>query len=234
MKGHVNGEIAKSNIHNNNVIVKIAVKKDDKHFYFFIKRLIDIIGSIVGLFITAPFILLFSVICLLGENKGPIFFKQKRIGKNGKVFTIYKFRSMIIDAEKKLKENEFLYKKYLQNNFKLEQSEDPRITKFGRFIRKTSIDELPQFINVLKGEMSLVGPRPVVFEELEEYKDRKDLFLSVKPGLTGYWQASGRSEVGYPERVEIELYYVHNKCLLFDFKILFKTVVQVIHKKGAY
>ena len=141
---------------------------------------------------------------------------------------------MVFDAEQKLKENQLLYQKYLENNYKLEQDEDPRITKFGRFIRKTSLDEFPQFINVLKGEMSLVGPRPVVDEELREYQDKVYEFLSVKPGITGYWQASGRSDVGYPERVDFELYYVFNKSLLLDIKIIFKTIVQVIYKKGAY
>lgn len=202
--------------------------------YHFTKRIIDIVGSIVGIFITFPFILVFSVLYLFGKNKGPMFFKQERIGKNGGKFIIYKFRSMVKDAEKKLKENEALYQKYVQNNFKLEPGEDPRITRFGIFIRKTSIDELPQFFNVLKGEMSLVGPRPVVLEELNEYKERTKEFLSVKPGMTGYWQACGRSEVGYPERVNIELYYVFNKTLLLDIKIIFKTIVQVIYKKGAY
>lgn len=126
-----------------------------------------------------------------------------------------------------------LYQKYIQNNYKLEPEEDPRITGIGRF-KKTSLDELPQFINVLKGEMSLVGPRPVVKEELAEYKSRKDLFLSVKPGITGYWQVSGRSDVGYPERVDLELHYVYNQSVLFDIKILFLTLLHVLLRKGAY
>ncbi|WP_328820868.1 sugar transferase [Peribacillus faecalis] len=199
-----------------------------------LKRFIDIFGSIVGLLLTIPVYLVLFCCYRIGDNKGPMFFKQKRIGKNGNEFYIYKFRSMVMDAEKKLKENQVLYAKYIQNDYKLEPSEDPRITKLGAFIRKTSLDELPQFYNVLKGNMSLVGPRPVVEEELREYKNRVEEFLSVKPGITGYWQASGRSDVKYPERVDIELYYVYNQSIILDIKIMFKTVFQVIARKGAY
>ncbi|OIK10585.1 multidrug MFS transporter [Bacillus sp. MUM 116] len=202
--------------------------------YLFIKRLIDIVGAAVGILLTLPCLIVLSSFYLLGPNKGPIFFKQIRLGKNGEKFYIYKFRSMVVDAENKLKENKDLYQKYIKSNFKLEQNEDPRITSFGRFIRKTSLDELPQFFNVLKGDMSLVGPRPVVLEELNEYKDKKSEFLSVKPGITGYWQVCGRSDVGYPERVNIELYYVYNQSLLLDVKIILKTIFQVIVRKGAY
>ncbi|MCP9280273.1 multidrug MFS transporter [Bacillus wiedmannii] len=194
----------------------------------------DLIGAIVGLIIFSPIFLLISILYMTGDNKGPIFFKQIRMGKNGKEFYIYKFRSMIVNAEEKLKRNEILYRKYIDNNYKLEPSEDPRITKVGQFLRKTSLDELPQFLNVLKGDMSLVGPRPVVQEELMEYGKRKDEFLSVKPGLTGYWQVSGRSDVGYPERVELELHYIYNCSILFDMKIIFLTMVHVIMRKGAY
>ena len=141
---------------------------------------------------------------------------------------------MIVNAEEKLVENEVLYKKYINNNFKLEQDDDPRITKIGRFLRRTSLDEFPQFFNVLKGEMSLVGPRPTVEEELKYYNEKIGDFLSVKPGVTGYWQASGRSNIGYPRRVDIELYYIYNQSLALDIKILFKTIIQVVKRKGAY
>ncbi|WP_312098381.1 sugar transferase [Niallia sp.] len=211
-----------------------ANTKDVANLYGVLKRMMDLIGAIVGIILTFPIMILLTTFYLFGENKGSILFKQKRIGKNGREFYIYKFRSMVVDAERKLKENETLFKKYVENNFKLEQDEDPRITKFGKFIRKTSLDELPQFLNVLKGEMSLVGPRPVVVEELSEYGNEKAKFLSVKPGVTGYWQVCGRSNVGYPERVNVELYYVYNKSLSLDIKILFKTVIQVLLKKGAY
>lgn len=199
-----------------------------------IKRFIDIIGALTGLIISLPVFIIFLFFYLYGENKGPIFFKQLRVGKNGKEFYIIKFRSMVLNAEEKLMNNKELYQKYISNSFKLEQHEDPRITSFGRFIRKTSLDELPQFINVLVGDMSLVGPRPVIKKELQEYGDKENDFLSVKPGLTGYWQVSGRSNVGYPDRVDLEMYYVYNQTLSLDIKILLKTVVMVFLKKGAY
>jgi len=202
--------------------------------YLCLKRVMDLIGAIVGLIVFSPIFLLISILYMIGNNKGPVFFKQIRMGKNGKEFYIYKFRSMIVNAEEKLRSNEILYKKYIDNNYKLEPSEDPRITKVGQFLRKTSLDELPQFLNVLKGDMSLVGPRPVVQEELVEYGERKDEFLSVKPGLTGYWQVSGRSDVGYPERVDLELYYAYNASLWFDIKILLLTVKNVVVGRGAY
>lgn len=197
------------------------------------KRLVDIALSSLGLVILTP---LFVVLwCLIKINSpGPAMFKQKRIGMNGKPFYIYKFRSMVIDAEERLRSDPELYKKYIENNYKLEPDEDPRITRLGRFLRRTSLDELPQLINVLKGEMSIVGPRPVVHEELQEYDQLIFDFLSVKPGITGYWQVSGRSDAGYPERVDIELYYVYNQSLALDFKILLKTIVAVLKREGAY
>ncbi|MFJ8455928.1 sugar transferase [Bacillus paramycoides] len=202
--------------------------------YILTKRVLDIIGAIIGLVIFSPFFIVIPILFLIGENKGPIFFKQVRIGEKGKEFRIYKFRTMIVNAEEKLKKNKELYRKYLENNYKLEPHEDPRITKLGRFLRKTSLDEIPQFLNVLKGDMSLVGPRPVVVEELEEYQEKVHEFLSVKPGVTGYWQVSGRSNVGYPERVDLELYYVYNASFWFDIKILLLTVKNVLLSKGAY
>ncbi len=224
------------NIEPNTESFELMVKntKKDSFIYIAAKRILDICGATLGILITLPVLLIILSFYLYGQDKGPVFFQQERIGLQGKKFKIYKFRSMIVDAEKKLKDNKVLYQKYIDNNFKLEQDEDPRITNFGRFLRKSSVDELPQFINVLKGEMSLVGPRPVVTEEIGEYKNRKKDFLSVKPGLTGYWQVSGRSNVGYPERADIELFYVYNRSFFMDIKILFKTVVQVIMKKGAY
>ncbi|MGG3739463.1 sugar transferase [Aeribacillus pallidus] len=202
--------------------------------YAFTKRSIDIIGAIVGLILASPLFLIISIFYLFGDSKGPIFFKQVRVGKNGKKFHIHKFRSMIVNAEEKLKADKELYQKYLKNNYKLEPHEDPRITNLGRILRVTSLDEIPQLINVLKGEMSLVGPRPVVVEELREYGNRINEFLSVKPGLTGYWAISGRSNVDYPERVDLELYYVYNQSLLLDVKIILKTILIVLLKKGAY
>lgn len=205
-----------------------------KMSYKFAKKTIDIVGALVGLLLLVLVLIPFSFFYSVGSNKGPIFFKQQRIGQNGEVFKIYKFRSMIENAEDVLKKDEILYRKYVANNYKLEPSEDPRITLFGQFIRKTSLDELPQFINVLKGEMSLVGPRPVVEKELDEYLGRADILLMAKPGMTGYWQTCGRSNINYPERVDIELHYIYHQCLLLDLQILCKTIAQVLMRKGAY
>jgi len=207
---------------------------NDNKIYAFNKRLIDILGALIGLVFFLPLFLVISSFYLVGSQKGPVLFKQKRIGKNGEEFFIFKFRSMIINAEEHLRQNKDLYKKYIENNYKLDPSEDPRITNIGKFLRKTSLDELPQLLNVLKGDMSIVGPRPVVNEELNEYGESKAMFLSVKPGITGYWQASGRSDIGYPERVDIELYYVKNQSLLLDIKIILMTIWQVLLRKGAY
>lgn len=212
----------------------VSVPANNSRMYLSMKRTIDIIGAIFGLIVTLPLFILISLLYMVGDAKGPVFFKQIRVGQNGRRFYIYKFRSMIVDADKKLKENKELYKKYLANNYKLEPEEDPRITNIGRFLRKTSLDELPQLINVLKGNMSLVGPRPVVEEELNEYGDKVDLFLSAKPGVTGYWQVSGRSGVGYPDRVDLELFYVYNKSISLDVSIICKTIYMVLIRKGAY
>lgn len=202
--------------------------------YITLKRLFDFIVSAAAIIVLIPLLLFIASFYLYGENKGNILFKQKRIGLNGKEFYIYKFRSMVVNAEEILRKDNLLYEKYLTNNYKLDPLEDPRITRLGCFLRKTSLDELPQFFNVFKGDMSLVGPRPVLKNELLEYKERKDKFLSVKPGITGYWQANGRSNVGYPERIEIELHYVDNRSLSFDFRIILQTFVKVILRIGAY
>lgn len=209
-------------------------RKGISKFYTIVKRMSDIVLSILALVLTSPVFLLIMFFYLFGESKGPVIFSQKRYGKNGCKFNIYKFRSMNVNADEKLKSNQILYEKYIKNNYKLEPTEDPRITKIGRFLRKTSLDELPQLFNVLKGEMSIVGPRPIVEEELREYQHLKEDFLSVKPGITGHWQVSGRSEVGYPERVDLELYYVYHQSILLDLKIILKTFFIVFLKRGAY
>lgn len=203
--------------------------------YRFVKRLVDIIGGIVGLIILIPMtIILFIVKVFMKENDGSIFYKQIRVGKNEKKFKVYKYRSMCINADEKLKEylkeNESARKEFKKYH-KLKN--DPRITKVGKVLRATSLDEFPQLINVLKGEMSLVGPRPITDEEVEAYGELKNKFLSVKPGLTGYWQVNGRSNTEYEDRIKMELYYVDNASLLLDLKILLKTFVAVIKKEGA-
>lgn len=203
--------------------------------YLAIKRTCDIIVSGLALVVLVPTaFLVMAIIYRFGENKGPMIYKQRRIGKNGKPFKIWKFRSMVVNADKKLKANPELYRKYMANSYKLPAEEDPRITKFGRFIRKTSIDELPQFINIFKGDMSLVGPRPVVEPELKEYGDQVEKLLSMTPGAMGWWQASGRSNIEYPERCEVELYYIDHASLWFDIKVIFLNIVSIFKHTGAY
>lgn len=219
----------------NNIRIINKEKTNKKILYRATKRMIDIIGAIVGIIFLIPTTI---AVCLARkiskEDKGPVFYEQLRYGKNGKVFRLYKFRSMCIGADEKLKkyleENEEIRKEF-QKTHKLQN--DPRITKIGNFLRKTSLDELPQVINILKGEMSFVGPRPVVEKEVEDYGKNKDKFLSVKPGLTGYWQVNRRSNTTYEERMEMELYYVDNCSLWLDIKIFFKTFITVFKKEGA-
>lgn len=221
-------------IHVDNNTARDEIISKDKRSYIVAKRAVDILGAITISFLVMPVIFLILITYSLESKRGPVLFKQERAGKHGEMFKIYKFRSMAIDAEDRLRKDPALFKKYVDNNYKLEPNEDPRITKLGAFLRKTSLDELPQIINVLKGEMSLVGPRPVVKPELTEYGDSVKEFLSVKPGVTGYWQVSGRSNVVYPERVSVELYYVRKRSFFFDCKILLLTFKQVLLKKGAY
>lgn len=206
-----------------------------KYIYLVIKRAIDIIGALIGIFLLVPTtILIYIASIILKENDGPLFYSQKRIGKNGKYFKLYKFRSMCKDADDKLAkylaENEEMRKEFKETQ-KLQN--DPRITKLGNFLRKTSLDELPQMINILKGDMSFIGPRPVIDGEIDKYENNKEKFLSVKPGLTGYWQVNGRSTTTYEERMKLELYYVEHQSLWLDIKIFFKTFITVLKKEGA-
>ena len=200
----------------------------------FFKRIIDIIGSLVGIAILVPLTIVVWIVNKLNKEDGPLFYSQERIGKDGKHFKMYKFRSMVVDAEEKLeillKENEDLRKEFEETR-KLKN--DPRITKIGKILRKTSLDEFPQFVNVLKGEMSIVGPRAVIDGEIEKFGEHKKEVLSVKPGVTGYWAANGRSDTSYEERVELETYYANNLSIPLDVTILAKTVVSVVKKEGA-
>lgn len=205
----------------------------EKPIFFFIKRCIDIILSLLGLIILSPVFLLIAIL-IKKEDHGNVFYKHKRIGHMNKDIYIYKFRSM---TNKYKTFDEFYQtlsdeqKQEWDANFKLEN--DPRITKIGKFIRKTSLDELPQIINILKGDMSIIGPRPVVNDEIEKYGNQKAKFLSVKPGLTGYWAANGRSATTYEDRIKLELYYIDHCSLLLDIKIFFKTILSVLKKEGA-
>lgn len=200
------------------------------NIYKYIKRILDFSLSLIGLIVLSPVFLIIAIL-IKKESDGPIFFKHKRIGKNGKEIGIYKFRSMVPNAEELIKKFTPEQMKEFKENFKLEN--DPRITKIGKFLRKTSLDELPQLINILKGELSIIGPRPVIKEELEKYGNNKEKFLSVTPGLTGYWAANGRSDTTYEQRMMMELYYVDNLSFRLDIKVFLKTVISVIKKEGA-
>lgn len=203
---------------------------DNKPVYRFFKRVFDVVLSVIAIILLIPVYLVIAII-IKCDSRGPVFYKHHRIGKNGKPFKMYKFRSMELDADKKLDELSDEMKKEFEENYKI--TDDPRITKIGKILRKTSLDELPQFVNVIRGELSLVGPRPIVEAELEKYGENKDKFLSVIPGITGYWQANGRSDVTYERRMELELYYVDNASFWLDIVILFKTVFAVFKRDGA-
>lgn len=208
--------------------------------YEFTKRLMDIAGALVGLIILSP-LLIGTAIAIRLNSKGPILADTPmRVGKNGKLFRMYKFRSMVTGAWEILQQNPALLKKYKQNSYKLDIDEDPRITSVGRFIRKTSIDELPQLVNILRGEMSLVGPRAYYPFELEEqqkkYPNSREfvkIILSAKPGLTGVWQVSGRSNINFDRRVEMDARYVQRRSILYDIYLILKTVPAVLMGRGA-
>ena len=217
-----------------NVTIKDLGRFILKVFNMVFKRFVDICGGIVGTLILIPLTLVVWMINIFSGDRGPLFYSQERIGKNGKHFKMYKFRSMVVGADEKLKEllqNDPEARREYMKYRKLKH--DPRITKAGNFLRKTSLDEFPQFINVIKGEMSLVGPRAVVDGEIEKFGKNKEIVLSVKPGVTGYWAANGRSDTTYEERVEMETFYAKNSSCILDIKILFKTVFSVIKGEGA-
>lgn len=198
--------------------------------YKVVKRIIDVVLSTMALIVLSPIFLIIALAIKI-ESRGPVFFKHTRIGKNGKIIKIYKFRSMVENAEELIQKFTPEQMKEYKENYKL--TNDPRITKVGKFLRKTSLDELPQLINIIKGELSIIGPRPVVQEELEKYGPDAQKFLSVTPGLTGYWAANGRSCTSYEERMKMELYYVDNISLKMDIKVFFKTIEAVIKREGA-
>lgn len=199
-----------------------------------IKRIIDIIGGLVGTIALIPLSIIIYIANLLSKDKGPLFYCQERIGKDGKIFKMYKYRSMVVGADEKLfkylQENEEARKEYKEYK-KLKN--DPRVTKVGNFIRKTSLDEFPQFINVLKGEMSLVGPRPYLPREKEDMGEYYTYIIQSRPGITGYWQIAGRSDVAFEERLKMDYDYNKNKSLKTDLKLLIKTVLNVVKKEGA-
>lgn len=198
------------------------------------KRLIDILGGIVGTIVLIPLTIGIAIANLICKDNGPIFYSQYRMGKNGKLFKMYKYRSMVVGADEKLKkyleENEEARKEYKKYK-KLKH--DPRVTKVGEFIRKTSLDEFPQFINALKGDMSLVGPRPYLEREKEDMNGYYKYITTFKPGLTGLWQISGRSDVDFATRIDLDMQYYYNHSLKGDIKILFKTAMKLVKREGA-
>ena len=200
-------------------------------FYLLTKRTIDFIGALVGLILLSPIMVIVAIAIKLEDPKGNIIFGHMRVGKDGKMFPCLKFRSMFSNAEEMKKNFTEEQKREYAETFKLK--DDPRITKVGKFIRKTSLDELPQLFNILKGDMTIVGPRPIVTDELEFYGEYEDYYKAVKPGLTGLWQVSGRSDTTYDERVALDIEYVTTRNTFKDLYIIFMTVVKVLKREGA-
>lgn len=198
--------------------------------YRIVKRILSILCSVISIIVLSPLFIIISLAVKI-SSKGSVFFIHERIGFQGKKFKLIKFRTMVDNAEDMIASFNPEQKKEWEENFKLK--DDPRITKIGKFLRKTSLDELPQLINILKGDMSFVGPRPIVEDELSWYGDNKEKLLSVKPGLTGWWAVNGRSDIPYPERCDLELYYVDHFSFGLDLKIIIKTFGAIIKKDGA-
>lgn len=198
--------------------------------YEFIKRCFDLISSVTAVIVLIPLYLIIAVL-VKADSKGSVIFAHERLGRCGKKIKVYKFRTMVPNAEHILTHmsKEMILK--FEENFKIEN--DPRITRLGRILRETSLDELPQLINIIKGEMSIVGPRPIVQKELEKYGSSGEKLLTVKPGLTGYWQVNGRSDTSYEERVKLDMYYIDKRNLRMDILIILKTIRVVCRKIGA-
>ncbi|EEH96849.1 sugar transferase [Clostridium tertium] len=215
---------------NINLDINVEVeKRDNRLIYNLSKRIIDIIGSLIGLILLSPILIIVGILIKF-ESKGPIVFTQKRVGKDGKEFDMYKLRSMVVNAEEikeKLKE---------QNEMSgpmFKMKDDPRITKVGKFIRKTSIDELPQLVNILKGDMSLVGPRPSLPNEVKEFETWMLKRLNVKPGLTCYWQVMGRNNIDFEDWMKLDVKYVNERSFWLDIKLIFKTVFVLFGDRNA-
>lgn len=214
------------------VLEKDNIEPNESLCYMFCKRVLDILGSLMGIIFLSPFFIIVAIAIKIEDPKGNIIFGHMRVGKDGKLFPCFKFRSMYANAEEM--KNNFTpeQKKEYEETFKLK--DDPRITKVGNFIRKTSLDELPQMFNILRGEMTIVGPRPIVEDELKYYGEYEKYYKSVKPGLTGLWQVSGRSDTSYDERVELDMEYITTRNTFKDIYIIMMTVVKVIKREGSY
>jgi lipopolysaccharide/colanic/teichoic acid biosynthesis glycosyltransferase len=209
----------------------VGININDSRAYLICKRFIDILGATVGLILLSPLFLIVAFLIKLEDNNGPVIFKQIRVGKGGKEFYMYKFRSMVANAEE-LKAQLMAQNEVTGPVFKMKN--DPRVTKVGKIIRKTSIDELPQLFNVLKGEMSLVGPRPPLPDEVAKYTSYEMQRLSVIPGLTCYWQVSGRSNLSFDEWIELDLKYINERNMFMDLKLILKTILVLFGSKDAY
>lgn len=212
----------------------ISINKSlSKTIYFIIKRIFDIICALIGCILMIPILIIVKISYILTGDFKSIIYAHTRIGKNGKEFRLYKFRSMVWNADEVLKEllKDKKYQKEWHKNHKL--SNDPRITKIGNIIRKTSLDEMPQFVNVLLGDMSMIGPRPLVKGELDEHNGDHAIYESVRPGITGWWACNGRSATEYKKRLELEYYYCKNCSILLDIKCIFRTIVIVLSRTGA-
>lgn len=202
--------------------------------YLFVKRCFDIVCGLIGVIVLIPVTIILKIVTICSGDLNPIIFSQNRIGKNGKEFKFYKFRSMVSNADEILEQTLKNDKKRAEEWKKYQKFEnDPRITKIGNILRKTSLDEVPQFINILKGDMSMIGPRPLVPGELDSHNGNHEIYESVRPGITGWWACNGRSATTYEERLDLEYYYVKNKSFWLDIKCVFKTISAVICKKGA-
>lgn len=211
--------------------VVTPISLEESKSYLILKRLLDIVGSSFGILILSPFLVLLAIIIKLEDKKASIFFSQDRVGLDGKTFKMFKFRSMVSDAEERLAN---LLQQNETTGAMFKMANDPRVTRVGRFIRKTSLDELPQLWNVLKGEMSLVGPRPPLPREVAEYTSYDLQRLLVVPGCTGLWQVSGRSNIGFKEMVDLDILYIKTRSLMVDLKIIVRTITVLFGSKDAY
>ena len=208
------------------------IKKTTSYYnlYNCIKRLLDVLISIIFFILFIPIMLIIKILFIYTKDYNTIFYTQERIGKNGKKFEIYKFRTMVYNSDKVLKQ--LLKEKKYKEEWKIQRKlkDDPRVTKIGKFLRKTHIDELPQVINVLKGDMSIIGPRPLIENELDDYKGNHELYESIKPGMSGWWAVNGGNDISGTKRLELEYYYIENYNFLLDIKIVAKTIKLVFNK----
>ena len=213
-----------------NTLLNTDIKTNGSYMYVILKRFFDIVLSVIAIVVLYPLMLVVSVIIYIDDKGSPIFVQQ-RYTQDGKIFKMYKFRSMYVDAEERF--NEVKHLNEIEGNIIFKSKDDPRITRIGKFIRKTSIDELPQLFNILKGDMSIVGPRPPITREVVQYTSYQMNRLLVKGGLTCFWQCSGRSNLNFDEQVELDIKYIKNRSLFLDFKLILKTVKTVLKMDGA-